>query len=300
MLWKVLLSNSPVPLFILISLAIIFLISEWLKEKGEEDLKFECKEPAWLDEKLAMFYEDALSHKETPYSTDILQTFRRSLSLYLSSDSLSKNVHISLAQDPEYAKSNSVLSCLILDETRWNISTVHERVVHTISEEDMEKIYTSKILSDEDPTHLLWKVWFDITYHLCKGRLPKNFWCSLSKHSLVLESDVNGVFYVFADYVYLPPDEEPGKMYATPDNPDKCPVRSTSLYLSKLSGNCNALFQCPKKSWNNYESWYWPVPLGREMLDSIISHISVHADLSKMYDVSSVIQTAKRKSSEKL
>ncbi|XP_053402794.1 uncharacterized protein LOC123548860 [Mercenaria mercenaria] len=281
----------------------VSLFREWLREKGEEDIQFECRDSAWLDDKLAKFYTDALSHEGTPYSVIILQTFRRSLSLYLASNSSSQNVRISISQDPEYATSNEVLTDLIFSETRQNtvtVSTVTDNVTYPITEEDMEKLYSTRTLSDDDPTCLMWKVWFDITFHLCKGKLPRNFWRSLTKRSLVLESDVNGVFYSFADYVYSPPDEEPGRMYATPNEPEKCPVRSMSFYLSKLCANCEALFQCSKRSWHKLQDrWYLPVPVSREKLDKVMSKVSEHAQLSRTYDASSVILTAKLRSIKK-
>lgn len=251
---------------------------------------------AWLNDRLAKFYTDALSHEGTPYSTNILQTFRRALSLYLTSNCSSKNVHISISQDQEYRRSNEILTELVFTETQQNNVTVRDNVSYPITDDDMKKLYSTKTLSDEDPTSLMFKVWFDITYYLCKSNLPKNFWRSLTKRSLVLDSDVNGVFYSFADYVYIPPDEEPGKMYATPNDPEKCPVRSTSFYLSKLCANCDALFQCSKRSWHKLqERWYLPVPVSREKLDKIMNRISEQAQLSRVYDSACVILTAKLK-----
>ncbi|XP_060591554.1 uncharacterized protein LOC132746434 [Ruditapes philippinarum] len=274
----------------------VSLFREWLKEKGDENTEFESMSSTWLNDKLAKFYTDALSHEGTPYSTNILQTFRRALSLYLTSNCSSQNVRISISQDLEYNRSNEILTELVFTETQQNNGTVIDNVSYPITEEDMKKLYTTRTLSDDDPTSLMWKVWFDITFHLCKGNLPRNFWRSLTKHSLVLESDVNGVFYSFADYVYIPADEQPGKMYATPNEPEKCPVRSTSFYLSKLCANCDALFQCSKRSWHKFqERWYLPVPVSRDKLDKIMSKISEHAQLSMVYDSTCVILTAKLK-----
>lgn len=266
---------------------------EWLKENGEEDAQFEYRDTAWLDGRLSKFYAGALSHEGTPYSVESLQTFRRSLSLYLASNSNLKNVHISIAQDWDYRQSNAVLADLMVAETRKRSVHTTEAVIVPISEVDMQLLYTSRTLSAANPTCLTWKVWFDITFHLCKGKLPSNFWRSLIKQSLILESDVNGVYYTFADYVYLPAGEEPGKMYATPNDPEKCPVRSTSLYLSKLCANCDALFQCSKKLWHLYHGkWYLPIPISRERLDKMMAKISDHAKLSTMYNLSSVLFTA--------
>lgn len=265
---------------------------EWLKVNEEEDAQFEYRDTVWLDKHLTEFYTGAISPEGAPYSVETLQTFRRSLSLYLASHSNLNNVHISIAQDWDYRQSNAVLADLMVAETRKRSVHTTEEVV-PISEADMQKLYTSRTLSDDNPTCLTLKVWFDITFHLCKWKLPANFWRSLIKQSLILQSDVNGVYYTFADYVYLPACEAPGKMYATPNDPEKCPVRSTSLYLSKLCANCDALFQCSKRSWHrDHENSFLSLPISRKRLDKMMAKISADAKLSRVYNLSSVLCTA--------
>jgi hypothetical protein len=237
--------------------------------------------------------------------------FRRTLSLYLAASG--KNVQVSISHDIEFYRSNQILAGLLKTQystkqweaseliktqgttevaSKTNKSDPETNIVYTISGADFEKLYSTRTLSDDNPTCLLWKVWFDITFHLCKGKVSKNFWRSLKKQSLKLKSDVNGVFYTFTDYI--PIEEEPGRMYATPNEPEKCPVRTTSLYLHKLCANCDSLFQVPKMSWSEgIERWYLPVPLSCDKLDKIMCAISEHANLSVVYNTLSVLLTAK-------
>ena len=164
-----------------------------------------------------------------------------------------------------------------------------------ILDEDFTKLYTSHTLSDQNPVSLSWKVWFDITYYLCKGRISRGFWRALGKHSLALKSDCKGVYFTL-DCGETSNDgrEMYGKMYAMPCQSERCPVRTTSLYLSKLADSCTALFQYPRKSWSGgNDRWYMPIPIGRDKLGCMMAKISAHAKLSQVYNNTSVIMTAK-------
>lgn len=219
------------------------------------------------------------------------------MSVYLSTYTCSHSVSVSIALDPEYDKSNEVLKNIMANKSGREKSKV---CILPISGLDMVALYKSGTLSDKTPVTLSQKVWFDVTYHLCKGKLPCSFWRTLSKHCLHLESDVSGVYFSFPPCL-TPEGETPGKMYATPDNPEKCPVRTTSLYLSKLNKHCGALFQFPNHRWKpGRKDWYSPVTIGQENLDNMMETISFQADLSRIYSNASVILTAnlKRNSSK--
>lgn len=255
-----------------------------MEDRGENSTCFETRPAQWLDKRLAKFY------RTTNLGVDILQEFRRSLSLYLSSYNFSKNVTISIALDKEYEKSNMLLTCLQAANSSSNTSLA--TVVYPITEEDMDTMYDTKSLSDDNPMSLSNKVWFDVTYHLCKGNLPSSFWRTLNKHDLHLASDVDGVYYMFSPILNVA-GVKPGKMYATPDDSDKCPVRTTSLYLSKLNPNSDAFFQYPVKDWKpGMATWYSPVTIRQENLDNMMVNISFQAKLSRIYTNDSVIFTA--------
>lgn len=202
---------------------------------------------------------------------------------------------ISIALDREYEKSNMLLAALLTNMSSSN--TICPTLVYPISAEDMKTMYTSKTLSDDSPVSLSNKTWFDVTYHLCKGTLPRSFWRTLNKHDLHLASDVDGVYYMFSPDLNVG-GFKPGKMYATPDDSDRCPVRTTSLYLSKLNSNCEAFFQFPVRDWKpGMVTWYSPVTIRQENLDNMMMNISLQAKLSRVYTNDSVIFTASMKES---
>ena len=63
------------------------------------------------------------------------------------------------------------------------------------------------------------------------------------------------------------------------------PVACYELMLSKLNKKRDDLWQRPKKNLvnGNAEEWYENAPIGRDMLNDFMKHLSVNAELSKMY-----------------
>ena len=237
---------------------------------------------------LEKFYKEAHSFDKKKYSADTLQNLRRSLSIYLEGHPESNCVNISIPIDPGFGSSNQALTDIM--KNRLSLSPEDNL---PITSEDFEKMYTSNTLSDRNPDTLLWKVWFDISFYLCSGQYPENFMNSLKKCNLALQSDVNGVFYTFTDDVCLPPEDTLTKMYATPDVPDRCPVRTTTVYLSQLCDDCDALFQRPRALWKPGKKWYLPASVSVEKLNNMMKKISKVAKLSKVYKTSNVLATAK-------
>lgn len=77
------------------------------------------------------------------------------------------------------------------------------------------------------------------------------------------------------------------RMYATPDNPDLCPMNSLTKYLSKLNPKCTSLFQRVKTIENNiFEDapvWYVNKLVGHNKLGFIRVDISTASKLSQRY-----------------
>ncbi|XP_052231986.1 uncharacterized protein LOC127845224 isoform X2 [Dreissena polymorpha] len=267
---------------------------DFMREIGLNCTDFEHQTPSWINRQLCCFYMHARMLDGSLFSVEDLQTFRRALSLYLSSLPSGNHVTVSIAQDINYADSNTVLA-KVMSERLLKPSFDDLAMPAVITNSDMEKLYRSETLSDKNPVALSWKVWFDIVYHLCRGKMPRCVLRNLKKQELVLQSDEHGVYYSFSVIGYLS-DEQLLKMYATPGVPEKCPVRTTSLYISKLHEKCEALFQYPCRNWTaQISQWYTPEPVCRDKLDQMMQRISLHAHLSHVYSNESVIYTARRK-----
>jgi len=79
--------------------------------------------------------------------------------------------------------------------------------------------------------------------------------------------------------------EKTARMYETESENDV--YRALSLYISKLNPKCEALFQQPRRDWNESaitpEIWYENRPFGGNTLGNIMKEISTKAKLSKVY-----------------
>ena len=203
---------------------------------------------------------------------------------WLSSD------RVDLHVDAEFASSRQVYRIVTEIDSGF---TSHNKRMHVFSDEDEAKLKTSGVLSDKNPQSLLWKVWFDITYNLRTEKFPNGFLNNLTKDCLVLSLDEHGRYYTFRDDKWPLYWNKKGKMYEKPLCPN-CPVKSTKLYLEKLSG-IDALFQYPNLYWTkNQDFWYETMPVSERKLNLIMSEISKKAGLSKIYSSGSVTLLAKK------
>ena len=83
-------------------------------------------------------------------------------------------------------------------------------------------------------------------------------------------------------------------MYKTESENDG--YRALSLYISKLNPKCEALFQQPRREWNESaitpEIWYENRPLSVNTLGNMMKEIRTKAKLSKVYTNHCVRATA--------
>ena len=82
-------------------------------------------------------------------------------------------------------------------------------------------------------------------------------------------------------------------MYETESDTDG--YRALSLYISKLNPKCEALFQLPRRDWNEataHNIWYENRPLGVNTLGNMMREMSAKAMLSRVYTNHCVWATA--------
>ena len=160
-------------------------------------------------------------------------------------------------------------------------------------EADVQKCYSSGVLSDDNPTSLQFKVWFELSLHL--GRLGRDGLHYLHKDAFEVKMDESGDSYVQmccneADKTHHGVDSEGNiknpRMYAT--GLSNCPVKSFQLYVAKLNPKCNRFFQRPKarrkpRFEHEDEAWYDNVPVGIHKMSQYMKIISEKAGLGTIY-----------------
>jgi hypothetical protein len=155
----------------------------------------------------------------------------------------------------------------------------------------MEKMYTSGVLSTDNPEGLQKKVYVELSMHF--GRRGREGLRQLRKDSIVIKTDDKGREYATLSYneidknhqVQLPKEQEKRQiMFAQPAS-ENCPVKSLKKYLAKLNPRCDAFFQRPKPKFTQDEGevWYENKNLGVHKLETLMKTISKEAQLSELY-----------------
>ena len=112
-------------------------------------------------------------------------------------------------------------------------------------------MYSSRVLSGDDPVALQRKVFFEVVLHF--GRRGREGLRGINKSDIVFKVDENGKEYATLAFNSLEKNhqrfssregERNQQMYGT--GTENCPVTSLKFYLSKLNESCDAFFQRPQ------------------------------------------------------
>lgn len=192
-------------------------------------------------------------------------------------------------RDRAFMGANQVLSGVLrqLRESGQD-KTQHKQ---PIAAGDMSKMYSSGVLSNENPLSLQRKVYVELSIHF--GRRGREGLRELTKNSIIIKKDDLGREYATLAYneieknhqAHMPKDQEKRQiMYSQPDDIN-CPIKSLKLYLDKLNPKCEAFFQRPKNKINKEaeEPWFENKCLGIHKLESMMKSISKDAQLSEVY-----------------
>lgn len=139
-------------------------------------------------------------------------------------------------------------------------------------------MYSSGVLSMENPVALLYKTFFEVSLHF--GRRGREGLRELTKSDIIFKKDVDGVEYATLNFN---PHEKnhPGKthheaqhvqkMYATGGK--DCPVASLKIYMGKLHPDCESLFQKPHgEEYKKSNVWYCKAAVGVNQLGNFINN----------------------------
>lgn len=265
----------------------LFLCSGWLSERGL-NADFEMLSTEEINNYLKYFYAEARTKKGENYSKSALVGMRAAVGRHLNSPPFERKVNIT--KDSDFMSSNHVLMGQIKNQKRKGLDITSHK--EPLSEGDLNKLYSTGVLSTKSPLSLLRKVWFEITLHF--GRRGAEGLNVLTKTSFQIKTDDTGCKYVTmayneADKTHKGLDNKesqknPG-MFEIPSLGEECPVAAFALYVSKLNPESNAFFQHPTTRHINKSDavWYTKQPLGLNSLKIMMSKISEAAGLSQRY-----------------
>jgi hypothetical protein len=156
---------------------------------------------------------------------------------------------------------------------------------------DMEKLYKSGILSNDNPLSLQRKVYVEIS--LSFGRRGREGLRELTKNSIQFKTDDRGHEYATLGYneldkthqIQQPKDAEKKQILYAQEDSELCPIKTLKKYLSKLNPKCQSFFQRPKnlKNPEQEEFWYENKSLGIHTIESFMKTMSIEAGLSQVY-----------------
>ena len=170
-----------------------------------------------------------------------------------------------------------------------------------ITYEDFHALY--KWFQTVNPTSLLYKVWFDITYYFMMTESDAEGMLEMRRDSLVLHVDQKRRRYVtlkdqrrFSGHAEVTDcGRMELRMYEIPGSP-RCPVTSLVTYVKRTHPAVRQLWQRPREAYRPSEPgvWYDMFPLGLSRLARMMTQLSRLAGLSVNYRTCHVLNTALR------
>ncbi|XP_069132874.1 uncharacterized protein [Argopecten irradians] len=261
----------------------IKLIKEWLALHKMSN-NIETMDAITLNNSLERFYVGASTRDGKPYTRSTLVGIRASMNRYMQALPIG-NLYSVLKSDV-FASSNAVLEKLCSRDKGRERTTIKK----CLSSHDISKLMSSGVLSTCNPLSVVRKVWFDLTLHF--GIKGKEAIRTLTKDSFILETDEKGLNYYRLNLEKEMPKIETFsemhdwnwhmRMYEIPDSPH-CPVRSMSLYVSKLGQVHDDFFQRAIESKQCNSRFWYLGPMGHNTILKMMADISDSAGLSITY-----------------
>ncbi|XP_076468968.1 uncharacterized protein LOC143299566 isoform X1 [Babylonia areolata] len=256
---------------------------DWLAQENMPT-DFETKPVEEIDSMLSQFFLHARKKNGDPFSVSALLAMRTALTRHLKGPPFYRN--ITLATDIRMKRSQSSFEQQMAQAGMCQSVSKAER----ISPEDYTRLYQSGVLSNGDPTSLLYKVWFELQWHFGRPGGRKS-WSSIFPDSFVFDADLNGEFVYVRSFLFsnsFGGEMSSRRMYA--QGGPMCPVRSLQLYLEKRNPHCEAFLQEPEKNVSREALiWYKPEGLKEYKLSCLMKILSSKARLSKVYTNLSVL-----------
>ncbi|XP_033752953.1 uncharacterized protein LOC117336493 isoform X3 [Pecten maximus] len=240
---------------------------EWLTIQGE-DPNFEQTTAVKLNHLLVNFYRYYHSNENLP--DELLRLYPLEMTRYLQAKPFFRDMDITY--NPEFVSSNRVLESILGGDV--------ETATKPITPAHLQILYSSSLLSCNDPFSLQNKVWMDVNLYF--GVLSRIFLRQLRKDSFVLETDPTmGRRYFRIVDSNIGKDKVMSRMYEQIGSPF-CPVSSLLLYLTKLNPNSDVFFQQPRRE-SNLQNWYTETAVGKNVHSNKLATLCSHAGINTYY-----------------
>ena len=254
---------------------------QWCAEHNEQR-KLDDLSPDELDRLLGHFYVTVRKADGTVYEPDTLSAFQRSLDRHLT-----KELHkpFSIIRDTQFAPSREKLKAArkwLKGQGKGNKPNAAE----SLEPLDVQKLWDEGALGQNDPDQLQQTIWWLISTHMGTRGCDKHhkFWFG----DFTIKSSPDGVEYVEfsaergtktrsgetvkstnADARSFKP-----KMWATPENPSKCPVAIFKAFVKhrppQMCAADSPLYLAINRKRNEDSFWYKKQPLGVNHIDKMM------------------------------
>jgi hypothetical protein len=153
-----------------------------------EDSAFERFPKDKLNEKLRLFFASLRKKDGSHIQKASFTNIWNGISKYLK-----ENCSIDISNDVEFTSSKNVFRAVLVDLKKKGYAGTDHRPA--ISHEDLRKMYRndSLVINTTTPYGLQKKVWFDVTYYLCRRGQENQR--SMSKKTFVIKTDSSGSEY---------------------------------------------------------------------------------------------------------
>ncbi|XP_069132861.1 uncharacterized protein [Argopecten irradians] len=263
-------------------------VKDWLQSVSLPS-NLEEMDATRLDSILGQFYQNGRTKDKKKFTRNTLICMRASLNRYLNS-ACPHLKHMSMIKDTSFASSNRILEKLQADEKG------REKVIKKIplTVEDIAQLVSSDTLSCNSPTALQRKVWIDLVLHFgIKGSFAIG---AITKDAFTQEQDSRGkaYYHLNMDQIIAKVEHHSelkdwywySRMYEVQGSPH-CPVKSLSLYLSKLDSGHSEFFQRPLVVEKDSDPRRFPIwysgSIGYKNTVKMMAGISKKAGLSRVY-----------------
>ena len=223
-----------------------------------------------LNEELRGFYGSLRTGKGKHYSRSGYLNIRAGINRHIREPLYLRTIAIS--RDKDFTAANDVFLGSLKELKRQGMDTTKHK--QAINAEDMEKLYDTGVLSDDNPVALQRKVFVELMLQF--GRRGREGLRTMRKDTFAIKRDGSGRRYITVVFNELTKnhqndpkhDSEEDQLMFEQDS--RCPVASFEKYMAKLNPARDDFWQRPSPSFKKTGVWYENKPIGVNTLHTMM------------------------------